>query len=388
MKRIAIVLPSMACAGAEVLMAAHAMALADLGHKVALVYFQKHYPSWANFPDKEKLLSTIKFVELDCSVKFRFLRKPVFNHRAWIDFMDAFKPDIVHSNLYLSELLVHSYLKKGVKYVSHGHDNMPQLRRFGMRTLFNKTLLTNWWERRWLMKQYKISKTHFIAISKDVEDYVKENCPSLRGSITRVPNAIDRKRFWVQRDYTKPKPIFKMLSVGSLVPKKNHEYLIGVARILKSKGYIFEVNVLGDGPLMDELVRKTEEAGCADRLFFRGSVPDVPRWMAESDLYVHPANYEPFGLVLIEAMTSGMPVVSLDGRGNRGLVEDGITGYFLSIDTPQEGFANRVEEFMLDRGKLEKMGLAAQQFSGEFDIQTYCKRVLKLYINGANEEHF
>ena len=33
------------------------------------------------------------------------------------------------------------------------------------------------------------------------------------------------KRFWVQRDYTTPKPIFKMLSVGSLVPKKNHEYL-------------------------------------------------------------------------------------------------------------------------------------------------------------------
>jgi glycosyltransferase involved in cell wall biosynthesis len=257
---------------------------------------------------------------------------------------------------------------------------MPQLRRFGMKTLFNKTLLTNWWERRWLMKQYKISKTHFIAISKDVEDYVKENCPSLRGSITRVPNAIDRKRFWLQRDYTKPKPIFKMLSVGSLVPKKNHEYLIGVARILKSKGYAFEVNVLGDGPLMDELVRKTEEAGCADRLFFRGSVPDVPRWMAESDLYVHPANYEPFGLVLIEAMTSGMPVVSLDGRGNRGLVEDGITGYFLSIDTPQEGFATRVEEFMLDRGKLEKMGLAAQQFSGDFDIESYSIKLLRLYM--------
>jgi glycosyltransferase involved in cell wall biosynthesis len=380
MKRIAIVLPSMACAGAEVLMAAHAMALADLGHKVALVCFQKHYPSWANFPDKEKLLSTIEFVELDCSVKFRFLRKAIFYNQAWIDFMDAFKPDIVHSNLYLSELLVYSYLKKGVKYVSHGHDNMPQLRRFGIKTLFNKTLLTNWWERRWLMKQYKISKTHFIAISKDVEDYVKENCPSLRGSITRVPNAIDRKRFWVQRDYTKPKPIFKLLSVGSLVPKKNHEYLIGLARILKSKGYAFEVNVLGDGPLKSELIHKTEQADCADCLFFRGSVPDVPRWMAESDLYVHPATYEPFGLVLIEAMTSGMPVISLDGRGNRGLVENGVTGYFLPVDAPQEEFVKWVEKCMLDREKLIKMGLAAQEFSEEFDIEGYSKRLLHVYI--------
>jgi glycosyltransferase involved in cell wall biosynthesis len=379
MKRIAIVLPSMACAGAEVLMAAHAMALAGLGHKVALVCFQKHYPSWANFPDKEKLLSTIEFVELDCSLKFRFLRQPVFNNQAWIDFIDTFKPDIVHSNLYLSELLVHSHVKNGVKYISHGHDNMPQLRRLDFKTLFNKTLLTNWWERRWLLRQYQKSQTHFIAISEDVDNYIKENCPSLRGRITRVLNAIDRNRFWVQREYSKPKSIFKMLSVGSLVPKKNHQYLIGVAQILKSKGYAFEINVLGDGPLKVELVRKTEQTGCADVLFFRGSVPDVPLWMAESDLYVHPANYEPFGLVLIEAMTSGMPVVSLDGRGNRGLVENGFNGYFLPVDSSQEEFVKRVEEVMLDSAKRVKMGDAAQKFSESFDIKAYSKRLLQVY---------
>ena len=379
-KRIAIVLPSMACAGAEVLMGAHALALSSLGHKVAIVCFQKHYPSWENFPDKEKLISKIELIELECSVEFRFLRKPQLNNLQWLEFLRAFKPDIVHSNLYLSELVVQSYVVEGIKYVSHGHDNMPQLRRFGIKTLFNKTLLTNWWERRWLMKQYEKSNTHFIAISKDVEDYLRENCPSLSGRITRVPNAIDRKRFWVKRDYATTKPIFKMLSVGSLVPKKNHVYLIGVAQFLKAKGYSFEINVLGDGPLKSELIQKTVEAGCADCLFFRGSVPDVPRWMAESDLYVHPANYEPFGLVLIEAMTSGMPVVSIDGRGNRGLVENGVNGYFLPIDALHEDFAKRVEEFILDREKVRRMGTAAQVFSEEFDIETYSNRLINLYM--------
>lgn len=379
MKRIAIVLPSMACAGAEVLMASHAKALTDLGHTVAIVCFQKHYPSWANFPDIEELLRKIDLIELDCSVAFRFLRNPVLRNRAWIDFIQSFKPDIIHSNLYLSELLVHSYINEKIKYVSHGHDNMPQLRRFGFKTLFSKKLLANWWERRWLMKQYEKSKTHFIAISEDVEAYLKENCPSLNGRITRVPNAIDRKRFLVKRDDNSPKPVFKLLSVGSLVPKKNHAYLIGVAKILKEKGYSFEINVLGDGPLREDLVLKTEIAGCANNLFFRGSVPDVPRWMAESDLYVHPANYEPFGLVLIEAMTSGMPVISLDGRGNRGLIENGVTGYFLPVDAPQEEFVKRVEEVMLDREKLIKMGLAAQEFSEAFDIRQYCERILQLY---------
>jgi D-inositol-3-phosphate glycosyltransferase len=378
--KILYIIRTMGCGGAEVLLAAIARKMIERGHEVAVVCVLPHHHTWPNFPDREKFEKVVPLRILGGEVNFRFLKQPKIENEKYVAFVKDFKPDVIHAHLYMSELFAQSTIFENVKYFSHGHDNMPQLRRFGMKTLFNKTLLTNWWERRWLMKQYKKSKTHFIAISKDVEDYVKENCPSLRGSITRVPNAIDRKRFWLQRDYTKPKPIFKMLSVGSLVPKKNHEYLIGVARILKSKGYAFEVNVLGDGPLMDELVRKTEEAGCADRLFFRGSVPDVPRWMAESDLYVHPANYEPFGLVLIEAMTSGMPVVSLDGRGNRGLVEDGITGYFLSIDTPQEGFANRVEEFMLDRGKLEKMGLAAQQFSGDFDIESYSIKLLRLYM--------
>jgi glycosyltransferase involved in cell wall biosynthesis len=131
---------------------------------------------------------------------------------------------------------------------------------------------------------------------------------------------------------------------------------------------------------MDELVRKTKEAGCADVLFFRGSVPDVPRWMAEADLYVHPANYEPFGLVLIEAMTSGMPVISLDGRGNRGLIENGVTGYFLPVDTAHEEFVMPIEEFMLDPVKLKKMGTGAQGFSESFNIQSYSKRLLQLYL--------
>jgi glycosyltransferase involved in cell wall biosynthesis len=378
--RILYIIRTMGCGGAEVLLAAVSRKMVALGHDVAIVCVLPHHETWPNFPDREQFEKEVPLHILGGEVKFRFLRVPTINNNKYVEFVRQFKPDVIHSHLYMSELLAQSTVFSGVKYISHGHDNMPQLRRFDLKTLFNKTLLTNWWERRWLMRQYQKSQTHFIAISEDVESYLKDNCPSLVGRITRVPNAIDRKRFWVQRDYTTPKSVFKLLSVGSLVPKKNHQYLIGVAQILKSKGYAFEINVLGDGPLMDELVRKTKEAGCADVLFFRGSVPDVPRWMAESDLYVHPASYEPFGLVLIEAMTSGMPVISLDGRGNRGLIENGVTGYFLPVDSSQEEFVKQVEGFILDRPKLIKIGAAAQFYSESFDIGAYCEAVIKLYI--------
>ena len=370
----------MGCGGAEVLLAAIARKMIEMGHEVAIVCVLPHHHTWPNFPDREQFEKDVPLHILGGEVKFRFLRQPKIENKKYVAFVNEFKPDVIHAHLYMSELLTQSKVFEKVNYFSHGHDNLPQLLRFGFKTLFNKSLLTNWWERQWLMKQYKKSNTHFIAISKDVEDYLRINCPSLKDRITRIPNAIDRKRFFVQRDNAATKPIFKMLSVGSLVSKKNHIYLIGVAKILKEKGYSFEINVLGDGPLKSELIQKTVESGCADCLFFRGSVPDVPRWMAESDLYVHPANYEPFGLVLIEAMTSGMPVVSLDGRGNRGLVESGVNGYFLPIDSLQEEFAKRVEEFILDRDKVRKMGTAAQVFSEEFDIEAYSNRLINLYM--------
>jgi glycosyltransferase involved in cell wall biosynthesis len=379
--KILYVIPTMGCGGAEVLLANMARKLVGLGHEVAIYCILPHHSTWPNFPDKELLENDVSIQVLGGAIKFRFLHKPHIENSKYIEFVRNFKPDVIHAHLYMSELLVQSTIFEGVNYFSHGHDNVPQLKRFGLKTLFNKALLSNWWERRWLMKQYAKSQSQYIAISKDVETYLKENCPSLSNRITLLPNAIDTARFYVNRDFSVKKNTFKILSVGSLVSKKNHIYLIGLAKILKTKGFIFEINVLGDGPLKEQLINQSREANCSDCLFFRGAVPDVPRWMAESQLYIHPANYEPFGLVLIEAMTSGMPVISLDGRGNRGLITHGETGYFLPVSTTPETFVNYVEEFLYDREKLKEMGKKAQEFSKIFDMETYTINLIQLYKN-------
>jgi glycosyltransferase involved in cell wall biosynthesis len=379
--KILYVIPTMGCGGAEVLLASVARKLVEFGHEVVIYCILPHHSTWPNFPDKELLMKDVPIQVLGGSVRFKFLREPQIDNSNYVEFVKQFKPDVIHAHLYMSELLVQSTICEGVNYFSHGHDNMPQLKRFGLKTLFNKTLLSNWWERRWLMKQYAKSKTHYIAISKDVETYLKGNCSSLGNRITLLPNAIDCKRFQIKRDYAVKKNTFKMLSVGSLVEKKNHKFLIGLAKILKAKGHFFEINVLGEGPLKEQLIHLTAEANCSDCLIFRGAVPDVPRWMAESDLYIHPANYEPFGLVLIEAMASGMPIISLDGRGNRGLIAHGETGYFLPVSTSYESFAKYVEEFIFDKGKLKVMGEKAQDFSKTFDLDKYTSNLIQLYKN-------
>ena len=74
-----------------------------------------------------------------------------------------------------------------------------------------------------------------------------------------------------------------------------------------------------------------------------------------------------------------MPVIALDGRGNRGLIKDGRTGYFLPIDSTHQLFASKIEMFLVNKEKLQHMGIEAQKFSEEFDIEDYTQKLLDVY---------
>jgi hypothetical protein len=129
-------------------------------------------------------------------------------------------PDIIHSHLYLSELLSRSSIVNGIKYFSHGHDNMQQLKKLTNKTLFNKSLLANYWERLWLKKKYEQCNNQFIAICEDVENYLTQNLVGFTKSIHLVPNAINTIRFHKDRVYSSLIEPLQIVSIANLVPKK------------------------------------------------------------------------------------------------------------------------------------------------------------------------
>ena len=63
---------------------------------------------------------------------------------------------------------------------------------------------------------------------------------------------------------------------------------------------------------------------------FKGFVDDVQNYLWDCDIYVHSAYHESLGLVLLEAMSAGVPVVTLDGKGNRDIMENGYNGFILN----------------------------------------------------------
>jgi glycosyltransferase involved in cell wall biosynthesis len=92
------------------------------------------------------------------------------------------------------------------------------------------------------------------------------------------------------------------------------------------------IDIAGGGDKLEHFTRQAQVS--APNVKFLGFVDDVPRRYAESDLLVHPCPTEAFGLVVIEAMAAGVPVLVADEGGPATLVEDGVTGFkFRSNDS-------------------------------------------------------
>jgi glycosyltransferase involved in cell wall biosynthesis len=91
--------------------------------------------------------------------------------------------------------------------------------------------------------------------------------------------------------------------------------------------------------------------------------------------------YEPFGLVILEAMASGLPVVSLDGFGNRELMKESENGFMVPNNATAEDFAEKIIYFISNPSEIERMGKFAVEFSKHYDIDHYTDRLIEIYTS-------
>ena len=366
--------------GAEIMLGAIIEELHKLGHEILLVTMYPMDETYVNFPNKDYLDRYIPTLECSTRVLFSLKKKTQITDSHFQEIVEEFKPDVIHSHLFEADIIARSYFKKGVAYFSHGHDNMWQLTRLKNLKNLNKQAFTNLIERHWLMKQYHKTNTAFIAISKDVESFFYQNLESdLINNVVMLHNGIDIKRF--RNDLDRKIQIgekIRIVSVGNLVPKKNHRFLIDIAVELKNRNCDFSIDILGFGLLQEELEKYAKVKEVFDFIFFQGNVKNVEDYLKDANLYVHPASYEPLGLVIIEAMASGLPVICLDGRGNRDLMIHGKNGYIFQEENSEQ-FVETIIELFDDQKKYLEISSFAKEFSSQFDIKNYVEKLVHLY---------
>ena len=81
-------------------------------------------------------------------------------------------------------------------------------------------------------------------------------------------------------------------------------------------------------------------------------------------------------MVLLEAMAAGLPIVTLDGGGNRDLMINGENGYLIEEQNPKK-FSKRILQLYQNK-EISNYNV---KFAGQFDIQSYCSKLLKIYKN-------
>lgn len=306
--------------------------------------------------------------------------KPINETEGLKKFIEEFKPHVIHTHLYEAEIAVRAVGYYNAAYVCHCHDNMFSYKKFTPGTLFNKRLLTNYVERKFVLGHTnKAIDNRYIAISEDTKQYFEENLPApLNSKIVLMLNAIDYARFSQNPLPQWPADEIRLINVGSFNPRKNQQLLVRVAKYLKDKGHNIKLTLLGNGASRPEVIQLAESLDTTSYVDIPGTVDKVETVLAQNNLFVHAAVYEPFGLVLVEAMAAGLPVIALDGKGNRDLHKDDVTGFLIEHESVEE-FAEKILLLVKDKAYYEKISASARAFAKGFDIVAYTAKLLSVY---------
>lgn len=295
----------------------------------------------------------------------------------WFNFIDSYKPGIIHSHIYFADLVARSRIDPGIKFFSHLHGRTTQFEKppisfllFKPRLYFEQCL-----ERLNIRKLFNKSKTVFLCVSGFYKEYLEKNLGYERSIVFQ--NAIDYSRFYFERTY-KQSTRLHLITAGRLVEDKNHGFLVRVAKVLKERGIDFELTILGEGQLKSNLLAYIKKSNLSNEVLLLGNVNNPEGYYKEADIYLHSAWDESFGLTLLEALASGLPVITLDGKGNRDLIVQGKNGFML-FEQDAEKFAGKIIEVWEDKTLYKEMSSFGQEFARKYDIKDYVDRLLKVY---------
>ncbi|MFP4307212.1 MAG: glycosyltransferase [Desulfococcaceae bacterium] len=211
--------------------------------------------------------------------------------------------------------------------------------------------------------------------------------------VTEIPTGVDiaffekgdGDRFRTANGLPADAPVVGHL--GRLAPEKNLEYLArAVARPLSDRPDAHFL-VVGEGPSAEAMAEIFEEVGCADRLILAGRQTgrNLADAYAAMDLFAFASLSETQGMVLVEAMAAGKPVVALDAPGAREVVTDRENGRLLAAKADTEEFGRAVLELLDDPEERGRMAFAAQKTAGDLSRERCAERLTEVYAQLKRE---
>ncbi|MCK4081106.1 glycosyltransferase family 4 protein [Acinetobacter radioresistens] len=158
-----------------------------------------------------------------------------------------------------------------------------------------------------------------------------------------------------------------VISVGRLIPIKGHKYLIeAFAKCMNREGW--ELIILGDGILKDQLLQQAEELGIYHQVKLIGATRQVDQWLAKSSIFAFTSVSEGFPNALAEGMSASLPCVSFNCvTGPEDLIENEKNGYLIEVGDI-ENFSKRLDILMQSEKLRHTIGVSAKSVANNLDF--------------------
>lgn len=274
------------------------------------------------------------------------------------DVLRKINTDVIVSTRTVHNFLISKFVSNDIKKIAweHNHHN-------------NKKKYINS-----LVKSCK-NIDNLVLVSNELSEFYKGY---LGSKVVYIPNCLDKMPSKLSKLDSK-----NLVAIGRLSKEKGFDDLLKLFKKISIKHPDWKLNIIGDGMEKNNLLDLAKELKLGDKVVFHGyqNKDYINNILLESSIYVMTSHTESFGLVLIEAMSYGVPCISYtSAQGANEIISDGETGYLIKNRSEDE-MIEKIELLIENEKLRNKLGknarLKSKNYSNEVVLDKWSKIINK-----------
>lgn len=369
--------------GAERVITDKANYLANNGHQLMLVSYEQ-----GKHPLPYELHPSIAYKDLDCRFFvlskyplplhiYHFIRLRHNFRKSLRSTVEDFKPDVVvlasDWQTLMGEVMKSVY---PIPVIAEFHNTYAHvMRKVGSTESWFRKLITKFYYRQTIHNLEKCSKL-VVLTEIDAQNWKRhfDNVCVIPNPVTKYPEVINDI----------PKDDGRIIFVGRFNHEKRVDRLITAFSMIADKYPDWHVDIFGDGNEKENLLRQIDDCGLVNRVVIHKPTKSIYDEYKRSEMLVLCSEHEASPLVLVEAMSCGVPCVSLDcPTGPRAIIKDGETG-LLAKEGDVNDLASKIEWLINHDAERKEMGQKARVYAASRKQSVVMKDWENLYMSVVN----
>ncbi len=216
---------------------------------------------------------------------------------------------------------------------------------------------------------------YLVLVSDPLRKFYKKELSNSKCHCVFIPNIIESVP-----DKCAPLTTKRLVSVGRLSPEKGYLDLLKIYNNLVKRHPDWKLDIVGDGVSRSELESYIKQHNLGDHVTLHGyqGKDYIDKLLQKSSIYLMTSYTESFGIVLIEAMSHGLPCIAFDSaEGARELITSGMNGYLIKHRN-FSAMVKKIEDLMESRDTRKKIGMAGRKSIGKYTGEVVKEQWFKL----------